>query len=136
MANFALMFAVALAVGALVYFQVQKASARADAVDPELSSQRYMKFCDILEDKLRDLKRLELGDESARESYLDELEALSKELVYIKTMHQSNLNPAVWEGKLFEFLNKTDALIEKYAASAERSLQDWRKQLEMEFKNL
>jgi len=51
-------------------------------------------------------------------------------------MHQSNLNPAVWEGKLFEFLNKTDALIEKYAADAERSLQDWRKQLEMEFKNL
>ena len=40
------------------------------------------------------------------------------------------------EGKLFEFLNKTDALIEKYAAGAERSLQDWRKQLEMEFKNL
>lgn len=133
MANFALMFAVALAVGALVYFQVQKASARAD---PELSSQRYMKFCDILEDKLRDLKRLELRDEGARESYLDELEALSKELVYIKTMHQSNLNPAVWEGKLFEFLSKTDALIEKYAAGAERSLQDWRKQLEMEFKNL
>ncbi len=50
--------------------------------------------------------------------------------------HQSDLNPAVWEGKLFEFLNKTDALIEKYAAGAERSLQDWRKQLEMEFKNL
>ena len=94
------------------------------------------KFCDILEDKLRALKRLELRDESARDSYLDELEALSKELVYIKTMHQSNLNPAVWEGKLFEFLNKTDALIEKYAADAERSLQDWRKELEMEFKNL
>lgn len=136
MANFALMFAVALAVGALVYFQVQKASAHADAADPELSSQRYMKFCDILEDKLRDLKRLELRDESARESYLDELEALSKELVYIKTMYQSNLNPAVWEGKLFEFLSKTDALIEKYAADAERSLQDWRRQLEVEFKNL
>ena len=73
MANFALMFAVALAVGALVYFQVQKASARADAADPEFSSQRYMKFCDILEDKLRDLKRLELHDESARESSLGEL---------------------------------------------------------------
>ena len=136
MANFALMFAVALAVGALVYFQVQKASARADAVDPELSSQRYMKFCDILEDKLRALKQLELRNESAYESYLDELEALSKERVYLKTMHQSNLNPAVWEGKLGGFLNKTDALIEKYAADAERSLQDWRKQLEMEFKNL
>ena len=136
MANFALMFAVALAVGALVYFQVQKASARADAVDPEFSSQRYMKFCGILEDKLRDLKRLELRDERARESYLDELETLSKELVYIKTMHQSNLNPAVWEGKLFEFLSKTDALIEKYTADAKCALQDWRKQLEMEFKNL
>ncbi len=136
MANFALMFAVALAVGALVYFQVQKASARADAADPELNSQRYMKFCDILEDKLRDLKRLELREEGASESYLDELEALSKELVYIKTMHQSNLNPAVWEGKLFEFLSKTDALIEKYTADAKCALQDWRKQLEIEFKNL
>ena len=89
-----------------------------------------------MEGKLQALKRLELHDEGARESYLDELEALSKELVYIKTMHQSNLNPAVWEGKLFEFLNKTDALIEKYAADAERALQDWRKQLEMEFKRL
>lgn len=135
MANFELMFIVAFLVGLFVYFQLQKVIAKAD-FNEQSDNTKYVKFCDIIDGEIANLKNYEPQNAELKDEYLDEVANLSKELVFIQTMHVSNINATVWEAKLYGLLNKMDGIVERYIANSDEILNDLKQRLQSKFANL
>ncbi|MDA3060460.1 hypothetical protein OFN95_02605 [Campylobacter sp. VBCF_02 NA5] len=136
MVNVTLILAVFLIVGFIVYSQVMRAASRADMIEEVPNNAKYLSFCDILDSEILALQNLELKDESQRDEALDEIANLSKELVFIQTMHKNNQSPEIWEEKLFKFLQKCEGVILKYAKDGEKIADNWREKLGSEFAKL
>ena len=136
MVDVTLIVIVCLIVGVVVYMQVSRAAKNADMIEGSSNNSKYLKFCDILDNEILNLKNLELADESQKDVALDEIANLSKELVFIQTMHKSNQNTQIWEAKLFEFLQKCENVILKYAKDSEEKADIWREKLGKEFAKL
>ena len=136
MVDVTLIVIVCLIVGMVVYMQVSRAAKNADMIESSSDNSKYLKFCDILDNEILNLKNLELADESQKDVALDEIANLSKELVFIQTMHKSNQNTQIWEAKLFEFLQKCENVILKYAKDSEEKADIWREKLGKEFAKL
>ena len=137
MANFELMFIVAFLVGLFVYFQLQKVIKEADLKERNGDdNSKYIKFCDIIDKEILNLKNYEPQNIELKDEYLNEVANLSKELVFIQTMHVTNVNAAVWEEKLFGLLNKIDNVVDRYIANSNEILDSLKKRLQNEFANL
>lgn len=80
-----------------LYFAIQKFTIKADenALLEPIKADVYPKFCDIIDEKIREFKsllkddKLKVKDEDKKDEFLEKLSDLSRELTFIQTMNLS-----------------------------------------------
>ncbi|MDO5046310.1 hypothetical protein [Campylobacter sp.] len=141
---------VSLAVGAILYMQIQKITKNIDENgtlannSPEnlkqISVDKYKKFCELINNELRELKNMALYDDALKskelkDNFLENLSEMSKKLAFIETMN-ANKDSQKWEAELFEILSKLDELIEANFKDGERVSDEIRDRLQNEFSKI
>ncbi|QCD52457.1 hypothetical protein [Campylobacter sp. RM16192] len=144
---FTMTIIVSLAVVAIIYMQIQKITQNIDASgvvannSPEnlrqISVDKYKKFCELINNELRELKNMALYDDALKsddlkDKFLESLSEMSKKLTFIETMN-ANKDSEKWEAELFEILNKLDTLIDENLKDSERINDEIRDRLKSEF---
>ena len=136
MVNYTLIFVVVAFVAFIVYMEVKKIAAKAEIYELSPTNDKYIKFCDIIDTQISNLRLNDLKNEDEKDEFLSELANLSKELVFIQNMHSTNKNAKVWEEKLFNFLSKVDEVIAKYLQNSDEISDNLKDKLMSEFKKL
>lgn len=136
MVNFTLIFVVVAFVAFIVYMEIKKITEKAEIYELSPQNDKYIKFCDIIDMQISNLRLEELKNSDEKDEFLSELANLSKELVFIQNMHSTNKNAKVWEEKLFNFLSKIDGVIEKYLQNSDEICDNLKEKLMSEFKKL
>ena len=136
MVNYTLIFVVVAFVAFIVYMEVKKMAAKAEFYELSPQNDKYIKFCDIIDMQISNLRLNDLKNEDEKDEFLSELANLSKELVFIQNMHSTNKNAKVWEEKLFNFLSKVDEVIAKYLQNSDEISDNLKDKLMSEFKKL
>ena len=136
MVNYTLIFVVVAFVAFIVYMEVKKMAAKAEIYELSPQNDKYIKFCDIIDMQISNLRLNNLKNEDEKDEFLSELANLSKELVFIQNMHSTNKNAKVWEEKLFNFLSKVDEVIAKYLQNSDEISDNLKDKLMSEFKKL
>lgn len=136
MVNYTLIFVVVAFVAFIVYMEVKRMAAKAEIYELSPQNDKYIKFCDIIDMQISNLKLEELKNADEKDEFLSELANLSKELVFIQNMHSTNKNAQIWEEKLFNFLSKVDEVIEKYLQNSDEISDNLKDKLMSEFKKL
>ena len=136
MVNYTLIFVVVAFVAFIVYMEVKKMAAKAEIYELSPQNDKYIKFCDIIDMQISNLRLNDLKNEDEKDEFLSELANLSKELVFIQNMHSTNKNAKVWEEKLFNFLSKVDEVIAKYLQNSDEISDNLKDKLMSEFKKL
>lgn len=136
MVNYTLIFVVVAFVAFIVYMEVKKMAAKAEIYELSPQNDKYIKFCDIIDMQISNLRLNDLKNEDEKDEFLSELANLSKELVFIQNMHSTNKNAKVWEEKLFNFLSKVDEVIAKYLQNSDEISDNLKEKLMSEFKKL
>lgn len=136
---------VAAFVAAIIYFQVQKITHKIDQESSDEMSEnfanKYTKFCESINDELENLQNLLKDDENflnlnEKDSILEALSGLNRDLVFIQTMYRNNQNSQIWENKLFEFLSKMDKFILSSLKNGEEISSKIKSNLQKEFQML
>ena len=136
MVNYTLIFVVVAFVAFIVYMEVKRMAAKAEIYELSPQNDKYIKFCDIIDMQISNLRLNDLKNEDEKDEFLNELANLSKELVFIQNMHSTNKNAQIWEEKLFNFLSKIDGVIEKYLQNSDEISDNLKEKLMSEFKKL
>ena len=136
MVNYTLIFVVVTFVAFIVYMEVKRMAAKAEIYELTPTNDKYIKFCDIIDMQISNLRLNDLKNEDEKDEFLNELANLSKELVFIQNMHSTNKNAQIWEEKLFNFLSKIDGVIEKYLQNSDEISDNLKEKLMSEFKKL
>ena len=136
MVNYTLIFVVVAFVAFIVYMEVKRMAAKAEIYELSPQNDKYIKFCDIIDMQISNLRLNDLKNEDEKDEFLNELANLSKELVFIQNMHSTNKNAQIWEEKLFNFLSKIDGVIEKYLQNSTEICDNLKEKLMSEFKKL
>ncbi|MCR4941867.1 MAG: hypothetical protein K5978_03620 [Campylobacter sp.] len=142
---------IAILAGAILYMQIQKITKNIDQkVAYEQSdenkfallrqnSQKYINFCDAIDENIRDLRAL-INDGAAKndeckDKILSELSEISKKLAFLQSMNQ-NASPQSWENSLFEILSKIDNLVNENLNDADEINEKIRENLREHFENM
>lgn len=136
MVNFTIIFLVIVGVALIVHSEIKQIVAKAEIYELSPQNDKYIKFCDIIDMQISNLRLEELKNSDEKDEFLNELANLSKELVFIQNMHSTNKNAKVWEEKLFNFLSKIDGVIEKYLQNSTEICDNLKEKLMSEFKKL
>lgn len=147
---FTMTIIVSLAVVAIIYMQIQKITQKIDESgltannSPEnlkrISAEKYKKFCDLINNELRELKNMALYDDmlkdaESKDKFLESLSEMSKKLTFIETMNTAR-DSDKWESELFEVLSKLDELVEANFKDGKRVSDEIRDRLGAEFAKL
>lgn len=102
----------------------------------------YPKFCDLIDEKIREFKEniqnanLTLKNSNQKDEFLEKLGDLSRELTFIQTMNLSNKNDSIWQNELFSFLKELENLLLEYLEKGEEEAENLREFLMDEFEKL
>lgn len=102
----------------------------------------YPKFCDLIDEKIREFKEnvqntnLALKNSDQKDEFLEKLGDLSRELTFIQTMNLSNKNDSIWQNELFSFLKELENLLLEYLEKGEEEAENLREFLMNEFEKL
>ncbi len=102
----------------------------------------YPKFCDLIDEKIREFKEnvqnanLALKNSDQKDEFLEKLGDLSRELTFIQTMNLSNKNDSIWQNELFSFLKELENLLLEYLEKGEEEADNLREFLMNEFEKL
>lgn len=145
-----MMIVVCIAVGAILYMQIQKVTKNiddkgilannSDEKIKEISVKRYKEFCDLINSELRELKNMALYDDmlksdDLKDKFLESLSLMSKKLTFIETMNTARTSEK-WESELFEILSTLDSLVEQNFKDGERISDEIRGRLQDKFARL
>lgn len=127
-----------------LYFAIQKLTIKADenALLEPIKADVYPKFCDIIDEKIREFKsllkddKLKVKDEDKKDEFLEKLSDLSRELTFIQTMNLSKKDDGLWQKELFDFLSKLDELLLNFLEDGQKESEELREFLMNEFQRL
>lgn len=127
-----------------LYFSIQKFTIKADenALLEPIKVDVYPKFCDIIDEKIREFKsllkddKLKVKDEDKKDEFLEKLSDLSRELTFIQTMNLSKKDDGLWQKELFDFLSKLDELLLNFLEEGQKESEELREFLMNEFQRL
>lgn len=128
----------------LLYFVLKKLTLNIDekALLESIKSDIYPKFCDIIDERIREFKdgvqnnSFTLKDQDKKDELLEKLGDLSRELTFIQTMNLSNKSDSVWQSELFDFLKELEKLLLEYLENGEEEAENLRENLMNEFEKL
>ncbi|EAC2152615.1 hypothetical protein CJY45_00930 [Campylobacter coli] len=128
----------------LLYFALKKLTLNIDekALLESIKSDIYPKFCDIIDERIREFKdgvqnnSFTLKDQDKKDELLEKLGDLSRELAFIQTMNLSNKSDSVWQSELFDFLKELEKLLLEYLENGEEEAENLRENLMNEFEKL
>ncbi|EAI8933100.1 hypothetical protein CRL64_01660 [Campylobacter coli] len=128
----------------LLYFALKKLTLNIDekALLESIKSDIYPKFCDIIDERIREFKdevqnnSFTLKDQDKKDELLEKLGDLSRELTFIQTMNLSNKSDSVWQSELFDFLKELEKLLLEYLENGEEEAENLRENLMNEFEKL
>lgn len=128
----------------VLYFAIQKFTIKADenALLEPIKADVYPKFCDIIDEKIREFKsllkddKLKVKDEDKKDEFLEKLSDLSRELTFIQTMNLSKKDDGLWQKELFDFLSKLDELLLNFLEEGQKESEELREFLMNEFQRL
>lgn len=128
----------------LLYFALKKLTLNIDekALLGPIKSDIYPKFCDIIDEKIREFKDKVQNDtftlkvQDKKDELLEKLGDLSRELTFIQTMNLSNKSDSVWQSELFDFLKELENLLLEYLENGEEEAENLREKLMNEFEKL
>ncbi|EAH4675372.1 hypothetical protein DWT44_00385 [Campylobacter coli] len=128
----------------LLYFALKKLTLNIDekALLESIKSDIYPKFCDIIDERIREFKdgvqnnSFTLKDQDKKDELLEKLGDLSRELTFIQTMNLSNKSDSVWQSELFDFLKELEKLLLEYLENGEGEAENLRENLMNEFEKL
>ncbi|BEK37449.1 hypothetical protein YN70_003225 [Campylobacter coli] len=128
----------------LLYFALKKLTLNIDekALLEPIKSDIYPKFCDIIDEKIREFKDKVQNDtftlkvQDKKDELLEKLGDLSRELTFIQTMNLSNKSDSVWQSELFDFLKELENLLLEYLENGEEEAENLREKLMNEFEKL
>lgn len=122
-----------------LYFAVKKLTLN---IDEPIKMDVYPKFCDLIDEKIREFKEnvqntnLALKNSDQKDEFLEKLGDLSRELTFIQTMNLSNKNDSIWQNELFSFLKELENLLLEYLEKGEEEAENLREFLMNEFEKL
>lgn len=127
-----------------LYFAIQKFTLKVDenALLEPIKADLYPKFCDIINDKIKEFKdmlkedKISLKDTEKKDIFLEKLSDLSRELTFIQTMNLSKKNDELWQSELFSFLKELENLLLDYLNDGEKQSDELREFLMNEFQKL
>ncbi|WP_297194996.1 hypothetical protein [uncultured Campylobacter sp.] len=127
-----------------LYFAIQKFTLKVDekALLGPIKVDLYPKFCDIINDKIKEFKdmakddKISLKDTEQKDIFLEKLSDLSRELTFIQTMNLSKKNDELWQSELFYFLKELENLLLDYLNDGEKQSDELREFLMNEFQRL
>lgn len=128
----------------ILYFYIKKFTNKIDEqtlLEP-IKSDVYPKFCDICDEKIRQIKDEVLKENfkflniENKDEFLEKLGDLSRKLTFIQTMNLSKKNDEIWQNELFNFLKELENLILNYLNNGEKIADDLRNYLFDEFNKL
>lgn len=128
----------------LLYFALKKLTLNIDEktlLEP-IKADIYPKFCDIIDEKIREFKEniqndyFILKQVDKKDELLEKLGDLSRELTFIQTMNLSNKSDSVWQSELFDFLKEMENLLLEYLENGEKEAENLREFLMDEFEKL
>ncbi|MFY4755867.1 hypothetical protein ACOTV8_07490 [Campylobacter jejuni] len=127
-----------------LYFAVKKLTLNIDeqALLEPIKMDIYPKFCDLIDEKIREFKEnvqnanLALKISDQKDEFLEKLGDLSRELTFIQTMNLSNKNDSIWQNELFSFLKELENLLLEYLEKGEEEAENLREFLMNEFEKL
>ncbi|MBP5779155.1 MAG: hypothetical protein J6W17_04290, partial [Campylobacter sp.] len=73
MVNFTLIFVVVAFVAFIVYMEVKKITAKAEIYELSPQNDKYIKFCDIIDMQISNLRLEELKNSDEKDEFLSEL---------------------------------------------------------------
>ncbi|MFK0373635.1 hypothetical protein ACISMO_02740 [Campylobacter coli] len=128
----------------LLYFALKKLTLNIDekALLEHIKSDIYPKFCDIIDERIREFKdgvqnnSFTLKDQDKKDELLEKLGDLNRELTFIQTMNLSNKSDSVWQSELFDFLKELEKLLLEYLENGEEEAENLRENLMNEFEKL
>ncbi|EAK0045913.1 hypothetical protein B6I13_00915 [Campylobacter coli] len=128
----------------LLYFALKKLTLNIDekAFLEPIKSDIYPKFCDIIDERIREFKdgvqnnSFTLKDQDKKDELLEKLGDLNRELTFIQTMNLSNKSDSVWQSELFDFLKELEKLLLEYLENGEEEAENLRENLMNEFEKL
>ncbi|EAI5419291.1 hypothetical protein E5I20_01485 [Campylobacter coli] len=128
----------------LLYFALKKLTLNIDekALLESIKSDIYPKFCDIIDERIREFKdgvqnnSFTLKDQDKKDELLEKLGDLNRELTFIQTMNLSNKSDSVWQSELFDFLKELEKLLLEYLENGEEEAENLRENLMNEFEKL
>ncbi len=128
----------------LLYFALKKLTLNIDekALLEPIKADIYPKFCDIIDEKIREFKEniqnnhFILKQIDKKDELLEKLGDLSRELTFIQTMNLSNKSDSVWQNELFDFLKEMEKLLLEYLENGEEEAENLREFLMDKFEKL
>ncbi|MFQ6341834.1 hypothetical protein [Campylobacter sp. VTCC 70190] len=127
-----------------LYFALKKLTLNIDeqALLEPIKMDIYPKFCDLIDEKIREFKEniqndnLTLKNPQQKDEFLEKLGDLSRELTFIQTMNLSNKNDSIWQNELFSFLKELEKLLLEFLTKGEEEAENLREFLMNEFEKL
>lgn len=127
-----------------LYFALKKLTLNIDeqALLEPIKMDIYPKFCDLIDEKIREFKEniqndnLTLKNPQQKDEFLEKLGDLSRELTFIQTMNLSNKNDNIWQKELFSFLKELEKLLLEFLTKGEEEAENLREFLMNEFEKL
>lgn len=128
----------------LLYFALKKLTLNIDekALLEPIKADIYPKFCDIIDEKIREFKEniqnnhFILKQIDKKDELLEKLGDLSRELTFIQTMNLSNKSDSVWQNELFDFLKEMEKLLLEYLENGKEEAENLREFLMDKFEKL
>lgn len=122
----------------LLYFALKKLTLNIDekALLESIKSDIYPKFCDIIDERIREFKdgvqnnSFTLKDQDKKDELLEKLGDLSRELTFIQTMNLSNKSDSVWQSELFDFLKELEKLLLEYLENGEEEAENFKRKFD------
>ncbi|QCD45142.1 putative membrane protein [Campylobacter mucosalis] len=142
---------IACSVALALYMQIQRLTKNIDANEAnekpsntrykisqqENKSAKYIAFCDIIDEKIRELRAMadDMAIDGKKDEFLENLSQISKKLTFVQTMN-TNSDTTKWEAELFEILERIENLVSLNLKDGESINSKLRDSLRDEFKNL